>query len=175
MATMFEICNNDANEAYRDEASGEIYDGASLWDILHHADMDGYRYTTDADDNIIEMIPREGYSPADDLPLNELDLSDDERQSIMDGEMDDERLAELEEESGLWEDPEKFQSEIVIEHLGTVFDYLKQQAMETFTEDDYLTEDDIDNLGGDTLMVDLTEEEYDDIAMAATGHHINEA
>ena len=163
----------DDSLLYYDEAAGELFTWAQLEDALRIADCLSHRYFADADDNILLAEPAESYDPATDLPLDDLDLEEEERADLEDGSIDEERLAELEEEAGIWDDPEKFTQSVVIRNMGTVYDNLLEEAKSSFSQGDHISKWDIDELiASDYVQIKLSDEEYEKIAMEATGNSL---
>ncbi len=115
----------------------------------------------------------EYYDPSADLPLANFEIDEDERADLEDGSIDDERLAELEEEAGIWDDPEKFTLSVVIRDMGELYDYLLAEAKRSFSQGDHISKWDIDELlNSDNVEIDLSDEEYEKIAMEATGNSL---
>ena len=163
----------DDTHLFYDETEGEFYTWAQLEDVLREADNDNYRYTVDDEGNILVAEPTESYDPAADLPLDSLELNEEVRADLEDGSLDDDRLAELEEESGIWDDPEKFTLSVVVRDMGTVYDYLLAEAKRAFSQGDHISRWDIDELiSSDNVEIDLADEEYEKIAREATGNSL---
>ena len=165
----------DESHLFYDEYEGVFYTWPQLEDVLRGADNDNLRYAIDDEGNIQLAEPTESYDPMTDLPFDILDLTAEERESLEDDilDLDEDRLAELEEEAGIWDDPEKFTLSVVIRDMGELYDYLLAEAKRSFSQGDHISKWDIDELlNSDNVEIDLSDEEYEKIAMEATGNSL---
>lgn len=175
MATLYEAFSEVGEGIFRDELTSEVMADYMIEDILRHGEVEGYNFFSDNEGNVWRAVPSDDYDPATDLPLDELDIDEDEREEIEAGAFDDDaRLAEIEQESGIWDDSEKFTLEPVYTFLGSMYDYFLKRAKEEFSEGDNITQDDIDGLSEGEFENDLSDEEYEAIALESTGNPLSD-
>ena len=125
----------------------------------------------------MRAYPTASYNPEKDIPFEELGIDEEEKQQILEEDADDsQRLAELEEQCGIWDDEEKFSIETSIQYLGSATDFLVGLASESFSEGDEMTREDIDDLipSDDNLRIELDDEDYKYIAMEVTGNPLTD-
>lgn len=177
MASLMDVFSSsysyDCNEIFQDhEQGGELYSGCTLYDLLLDGDTPSYRYF-DGDEGIMRAYPTASYNPEKDIPFEELGIDEEEKQQILEEDADDsQRLAELEEQCGIWDNEEKFSIETSIQYLGSATDFLVGLASESFSEGDEMTREDIDDLipSDDNLRIELDDEDYKYIAMEVTSN-----